>query len=93
MIAGIRSGGPREGGAQSINPHPQETRVTRTHVRAGIAAVMLVSDPDFRIAVNRALARIYRNGDVLEIYSRWLGPLGAPGALQIAVYAIEGLPD
>lgn len=55
--------------------------------------MMRRGDPDFRIAVNRALARIYRNGEVLEIYSRWLGPLGAPGALQIAVYAIEGLPD
>jgi len=55
--------------------------------------MMRRGDPDFRIAVNRALARIYRNGEVLDIYNRWLGPLGAPGALQIAVYAIEGLPD
>jgi ABC-type amino acid transport substrate-binding protein len=57
------------------------------------ALMMRRGDPDFRIAVNRALARIYRNGEVLDIYNRWLGPLGTPGALQIAVYAIEGLPD
>jgi len=26
-------------------------------------------------------------------YARWFGALGAPSALQIATYAIEGLPD
>jgi glutamate/aspartate transport system substrate-binding protein len=51
------------------------------------------NDPDFRIAVNRSLARLYRSGEVIAIYRRWLGSLGAPDALQVATWAIEGLPE
>jgi len=50
-------------------------------------------DPDFRIAVNRSLARLFRSGDIIVIYQRWLGALGAPGAIQLATWAIEGLPE
>ena len=57
------------------------------------ALMLRRGDPDFRIAVNRSLARLYRSGDVLVIYRRWLGGLGAPGALELATYAIEGLPE
>jgi ABC-type amino acid transport substrate-binding protein len=57
------------------------------------ALMMRRGDLDFRLAVNRSLARLYRSGDVLEIYLRWFGLLGPPGSLQLATYAIEGLPD
>ena len=57
------------------------------------ALMMRRGDPDFRIAVNRALARLYRSGEIIEIYARWFGVLGSPSALQIATYAIEGLPE
>jgi len=57
------------------------------------ALMMRRGDPEFHIAVNRALAHLYRSGEVLDIYARWFGVLGAPSALQIATYAIEGLPD
>ena len=50
-------------------------------------------DPDFRLAVDRSLARLYRSGDVLQIYKRWFGPLGGPDALMLATYAISGLPE
>ena len=50
-------------------------------------------DVDFRLAVNRSLARLYRSGEILEIYQRWLGSLGSPTALLLATYAIEGLPE
>ena len=57
------------------------------------ALVLRRSDPDFRIAVNRSLARLFRSGDIIVIYQRWLGALGAPGAIQLATWAIEGLPE
>jgi len=57
------------------------------------ALMLRRNDPDFRIAVNRSLARLYRSGDVIAIYRRWLGSLGAPDALQVATWAIEGLPE
>ena len=57
------------------------------------ALMLRRGDPDFRITVNRSLARLYRSGDVIVIYRRWLGALGAPDALQLATWAIEGLPE
>ncbi len=57
------------------------------------ALMLRRGDPDFRIAVNRSLARLYRSGDILVIYRRWLGALGAPNALELATWAIEGLPE
>jgi glutamate/aspartate transport system substrate-binding protein len=50
-------------------------------------------DPAFRLSVNRALARLYRSGDVLHIYARWFGQWGPPSALTVGMYAIEGLPE
>src|SRR5215468_9416703 len=50
------------------------------------ALMMRRGDPDFRIAVNRSLARLYRTGDIIPIYQRWLGALGAPGAIQLATW-------
>ena len=57
------------------------------------ALMLRRGDPDFRIAVNRSLARLYGTGDIIPIYRRWLGALGAPGALELATWAIEGLPE
>jgi ABC-type amino acid transport substrate-binding protein len=57
------------------------------------ALMMRRGDPDFRLAVNRALARLYRTGQVLDIYGKWFGAWGPPSAVTLALYAIEGLPD
>jgi ABC-type amino acid transport substrate-binding protein len=57
------------------------------------ALMMRRGDPDFRLAVNRALARMYRTGQVLEIYGKWFGSWGPPSAVTVALYAIEGLPE
>ncbi|HMB36403.1 MAG TPA: amino acid ABC transporter substrate-binding protein, partial [Methylomirabilota bacterium] len=51
------------------------------------ALMLRRNDPDFRIAVDRSLARLYRSGEVITIYRRWLGSLGAPDALQLATWA------
>jgi glutamate/aspartate transport system substrate-binding protein len=50
-------------------------------------------DAAFRLAVNRVLARLYRSGQIQDVYARWFGKLGTPGALLLAMYAIEGLPE
>lgn len=57
------------------------------------ALMLRRGDLDFRLAVNRSLARLYRSGGILEIYNRWFGALGDPNALLIAMYAIEGIPE
>jgi ABC-type amino acid transport substrate-binding protein len=50
-------------------------------------------DTDFRLAVNRALARLYRSGEIRRVYDRWLGPLGPPSVLLSATYFIQSLAE
>ena len=50
-------------------------------------------DADFRLAVNRSLARLYRNGEIRRVYDRWLGPLGPPSVLLSATYFIQSLAE
>lgn len=50
-------------------------------------------DADFRLAVNRPLARLYRTREIERIYARWLGPLGPPSMLLSATYFIQSLSE
>ncbi|MDH4293687.1 MAG: amino acid ABC transporter substrate-binding protein, partial [Betaproteobacteria bacterium] len=50
-------------------------------------------DADFRLAVNRVLARLYRTGEISKIYNQWLGPLGAPSLLLSAAYFLQSLAE
>jgi ABC-type amino acid transport substrate-binding protein len=57
------------------------------------ALVLPRADYDFRLAVNRVLAGLYRTGEIRPIYDRWLGPLGPPSLLLSAGYFIQGLSE
>ena len=57
------------------------------------ALVLPRNDPDFRLAVNRALAGLYRSGDIDPIFQRWLGSLGKPGSLLHAMFYLNTLPE
>jgi ABC-type amino acid transport substrate-binding protein len=50
-------------------------------------------DHDLRLAVNRVLARLYRSGDIVTIYNRWLGTLGPPSLLLSATYFVQGIGE
>jgi len=50
-------------------------------------------DADFRLAVNRSLARLYRSGEIRRVYDRWLGPLGPPSVLLSASYFIQSISE
>ena len=50
-------------------------------------------DPDFKLAVNRGLAGIYRSGDIDGIFQRWLGALGVPGPLLHAMFYLSAIPE
>jgi glutamate/aspartate transport system substrate-binding protein len=51
------------------------------------------NDPAFRLAVNRALAAVYRSGEIIGIYDRWFGVLGKPSDAVVAMYMLNGLPE
>ena len=57
------------------------------------ALMLRRGDPEFRLVVNRSLARLYRSGQVLDIYRRWFGQWGDPSPLTLGMYAVEGLPE
>ena len=51
------------------------------------------NDAAFRLAVNRALAALYRSGDVAAVYNRWFGAFGKPSEAIQAMYLLNGLPE
>lgn len=55
--------------------------------------VMRRDDPDFRLAADRTLARLYRTGEIASIYGRWFGALGTPSPLLQAMYLLNGIPE
>jgi len=55
--------------------------------------MMRRNDAAFRLAVNRALAGLYRSGGIVEIYERWFGALGKPSPALQAMYMLNGLPE
>lgn len=50
-------------------------------------------DWQMRLAVNSALAQIYRSGAIGEIFGRWFGALGRPGALTEATFLFGALQE
>jgi ABC-type amino acid transport substrate-binding protein len=50
-------------------------------------------DAPFRLVANRALARLYRSGEVVRIYEKWFGDMGRPSALLQAMYVLFSLPE
>jgi ABC-type amino acid transport substrate-binding protein len=50
-------------------------------------------DAGFRLSVNRALAALYRSGDIVPIFEKWFGSMTTAGPLIGAMYAINGLPE
>ena len=55
--------------------------------------MMRKNNQDFRQAVNPVLARIYRSGQIGQIYDRWLGKLGKPSQFITMMYLLNGLPE
>jgi glutamate/aspartate transport system substrate-binding protein len=51
------------------------------------------NDGAFRLAVNRALAALYRSGEIEPIYERWFGGFGKPSPAIQAMYLLNGLPE
>jgi ABC-type amino acid transport substrate-binding protein len=55
--------------------------------------MMRRDDADFRLAVNRVLARVYRTREIVAIYERWFGTFDRTSNLLQAMYLLHSLPD
>jgi glutamate/aspartate transport system substrate-binding protein len=51
------------------------------------------NDSAFRLAANRALARIYRSGDIGSIFGKWFGALGKPSPGLVIMYRLFATPE
>jgi ABC-type amino acid transport substrate-binding protein len=52
------------------------------------------NDADFRLVANRALAQLYRSGEIAGVYDKWFGDWGGkPSRLLLAMFALNGLPE
>lgn len=51
-------------------------------------------DPDFALAADRTLSRLYRSGQILPIYERYFGPFGLkPPSALLAMYRLMSTPE
>lgn len=58
------------------------------------AFVVRRDDSAFRLAANRALAQVYRTGQIEQLYGRWFGRAGIkPSPVLTAMYALQSLPE
>lgn len=57
------------------------------------AIVLPRGDANFRVAVNRALAEIYRSGQILEIFRNTFGAGFEPSAPLIVMYGLGAYPN
>jgi ABC-type amino acid transport substrate-binding protein len=81
-------------GAAALLPDRGKFRLMDEDLSVEPYALMLPrGDQEFRVAVNRVLAGLYRSGGIRPIYDRWLGPLGAPSVLLNAAYFIQSISE
>ena len=81
-------------GAVAPRPDRNRFRLLDSDLSVEPYALMLPrDDQDFRVAVNRAIAALFRGGGIRPIYDKWLGPLGAPSVLLNATYFIQGISE
>ena len=51
-------------------------------------------DSAFRLVVNRALAQVYRTGQIEQMYDRWFGQVGIRASnVLTAMYLLQALPE
>jgi len=55
--------------------------------------MMRRGDAPFRLAVNRALARLYRSEELGRVFVRWFGDMGQPTPVLDVMYLLGALPE
>ena len=58
------------------------------------ALVVRRNDADFRLVANRALSQLYRSGQHIQIYNKWIGRIGIrPSPILVAMYQLNTIPE
>ncbi len=52
------------------------------------------NDADFRLVANRAISQIYRSGQHIQIFNKWIGRIGIrPPPVLLAMYQLNTIPE
>ncbi len=52
------------------------------------------NDADFRLVANRAISQIYRSGQHIQIFNKWIGRIGIrPPPILLAMYQLNTIPE
>ena len=52
------------------------------------------NDADFRLVVNRAIAQVYRSGQIEDVFNRWFGQVGVQATPVLrTMYLLQTLPE
>ena len=58
------------------------------------AFIVRRNDADFRLVANRSIAQLYRSGQHIDIFFKWIGRIGIqPPPVLIAMYQLSTLPE
>lgn len=58
------------------------------------ALVVRRNDADFRLVANQALSQVYRSGQHIQIYNKWIGRIGIqPSPMLVAMFQLNTLPE
>src|SRR6516164_23018 len=72
---------------------PEKLRLADDYLTVEPYALALPrGDSDFRLAVDRALSRIYRSGDIVSVFERTFGGKAKPSQILQTLYVVSGLP-
>jgi len=81
-------------GAAAVSANPQAYRLLDDiYTVEPYALPLRRGDSDFRLAVDRSLAGLYREGGIAEIYGKWFGRLGPAPAILEALYLLQGYAE
>ncbi len=78
---------------EALSPN-QYSLVTETFSYEPYGLVVRRNDADFRLVANSALVQIYRSGQHIQIFNKWIGRIGIqPSPILIAMYQLNTLPE
>ncbi|MCH8944345.1 MAG: amino acid ABC transporter substrate-binding protein [Proteobacteria bacterium] len=75
--------------------HPKQySLVTETFSYEPYGLVVRRNDAEFRLVANRSLVQVYRSGQHIQIFNKWIGRIGIrPSPILVAMYQLNTLPD
>jgi ABC-type amino acid transport substrate-binding protein len=75
--------------------HPKQySLVTETFSYEPYGLVVRRNDAEFRLIANRSLVQVYRSGQHIPIYNKWIGRIGIrPPPILVAMYQLNTLPE